>query len=249
MVRYRGKKALYEVMSKSNVKPCPGRTLEQLHPNQTPEVPPAVSQEPAVETPQQAVQWWKKPRMIRFGTGRIDFSISYQVAVALLLGLIFVILISYSLGHLAGRNVAQTAGNTGRTAANSSAGRVNPDAARASIPPEPAAGRLPENRGPAPAAPAGNNVIVLAQYKASADLVPVKEFFEKNGIPTEIVLEGSTYFLQTKNTYDNPDKSGTEGYKIKQRIITLGKGYKAPAGYETFLPKLFSDAYGRKVTR
>ncbi len=54
------------------------------------------------------------------------------------------------------------------------------------------------------------------------------------------------YYLVTKEKYDNPERSGTDGSKAKQDIIKLGAAYKAPQGYGTFGPKPFHDAYGMR---
>jgi len=77
----------------------------------------------------------------------------------------------------------------------------------------------------------------------------VQAHFSEYGIETEVELESGRYFLQTKQRYDNPATVGTDGYKAKQKIIEVGAKYKgkAPAGYETFAPKYFSDAYGKKA--
>jgi hypothetical protein len=82
-----------------------------------------------------------------------------------------------------------------------------------------------------------------------ADLKAVEAHFLENGIELEIVQQGGLYFLQTKQRYDNPNTPGTDGFKAKQKIAEVGAKYKgkAPPGYETFAPRYFSDAYGRKV--
>jgi hypothetical protein len=100
-----------------------------------------------------------------------------------------------------------------------------------------------------PVKPTGSNVIVLVVYDSLPDLAPVQAHFSENGIETEIVTEGGRYFLQTKQRYDNPATAGTNGYRAKQRITEVGAKYKgkAPAGYETFAPNYFSDAYGKKA--
>ena len=99
MARNRRKKALYEVMSKARIKPGPGGTLEQKPPKKSDEDKPAVEEKPAVETPEVAAQWWKKPRIVQFNAGRIEFSIPYPLAVALLLGLILLALLAFRLGQ------------------------------------------------------------------------------------------------------------------------------------------------------
>ena len=78
---------------------------------------------------------------------------------------------------------------------------------------------------------------------------PVQAHFAEYGIETEIVMENGSYFLRTKNRYDNPRTPGTDGYEALQEIIKVGAKYKgkAPPNYETFSPRFFSDAYGKKV--
>jgi hypothetical protein len=107
--------------------------------------------------------------------------------------------------------------------------------------PEPAEPVIPKSTG--------NNVIILQQFGAREDLRPVQAHFEEYGIETEIVMENGSYFLRTKNRYDNPRTPGTDGYKVLQKIIEVGPKYKgkAPPNYETFAPRFFTDAYGKKV--
>ena len=83
-------------------------------------------------------------------------------------------------------------------------------------------------------------------YQVRAHLEPAKEYFDKMGVATEIIEKDNWFYLVTKNKYDNPGKAGTDGYLARQKIIELGAGYKAPAGFETFGPNPFSDAYGKR---
>jgi hypothetical protein len=132
--------------------------------------------------------------------------------------------------------------------------------AESEIPAERAVSNIPQPSAPAenvtakeevvePVKPTGNNVIVLVQYDSLPDLAPVQAHFSEHGIETRIVTEGGRYFLQTIQKYDNPATAGTDGYRAKQRITEVGAKYKgkAPAGYETFAPHYFSDAYGKIV--
>jgi hypothetical protein len=107
--------------------------------------------------------------------------------------------------------------------------------------------KKPEPPKPAAIVPSGDNRIVLAQYHSSRDLEPVQKYFADNGIDLVIENRESGFFLVTKNLYDNPAKAGTDGAAVKKKIADIGAGYKAPQGYESFAPKLFSDAYGEKV--
>lgn len=87
---------------------------------------------------------------------------------------------------------------------------------------------------------------MIQAHQNSAELKPVKDYFASNGIEMEIRKIGSWYYLVTKGKFDNPEKAGTDGAVMKQRIIELGEKYEAPAGYGSFGPKPFSDAYGMR---
>ena len=80
------------------------------------------------------------------------------------------------------------------------------------------------------------------------DLAVVRQALKDNGYTAKLP-GGDGYLLATKGFYGNPDKPGTNGYELKQKIIELGKGYKAPKGVESFAAKHFSDAYGMKITK
>ena len=97
MARYRGKKALYEVMSKNRSKTGYGQTVEQIHPKKTEESKAAGATEikSAAEKPRNTTLLWKKPRIIQVNAGRIEFSVPYQIAIALLLGLLLLILAAF----------------------------------------------------------------------------------------------------------------------------------------------------------
>jgi len=247
MVRNRGKKALYEVMSKARNKPGYGRTLEQMRPKRPEEGKSAVN----VETPKATSRWLRKPRIVQFNFGRIEFSIPYQLAIAIVLGLILLVLAAFRLGqeyHLTEQRAISTAVENQQIMKTP----IEREVADITEPPAPDKDRtLPDIEEVKPAQPSstGNNVIVMVQYEARADLVPVQAHFAEYGIETEIVKENGRYFLQTKNRYDNPKTPGTDGYKALQEIIKAGAKYKgkAPPTFETFSPNFFSDAYGKKV--
>jgi len=255
MTRNRGKKALYEVMSKARVKPERSKIVEHLQPTKTVDNAPAVSRKSTVRltteplgAAQSAAKWWRKPRIVQLNAGRIEFSMPYQIAVVLLLVFIFLILAAYRLGQSS--NPAGLQGTVRTDVTNRQVDSETPvDRATSDVspPPSPPENVQPKAEVAEPAEPTGNNVIVLAQYDRLADLSPVQAFFSEHGIELEIVPESGLYFLQTKQKYDNPSKPGTDGYKALQKIVEVGKEYKAPAGYETFASRLFSDAYGKKV--
>ena len=124
-------------------------------------------------------------------------------------------------------------------------------------PPAPAKPQLPAavksqlNQKPdAPkVASTGDNAIVIVAYTKKADLAPVVDYFKANGIATEIIQDGSYYYVVTQSRFDTVNKPGTEGYQLKQKIKQVGAGYKAPAGFERFASKPFQDVYGKKLSK
>ena len=248
MVRNKRKKALYEVMSKARDKPGFGRTLEKMQPKRSDESKSVVN----AKTSKTTARWMRKPRIVQFNFGRIEFSMPYQLAVALVLGLILLVLAAFRLGqeyYLTDQGAISTTVETPQIKRTTPMER---EAADIREPPAPAEdSTLPGIEDVTPTQPksTGNNVIVLVEFGARADLVPVRAHFAEYGIDTEIVLENGRYFLQTKTRYDNPGTPGTDGYKALQEIIKVGAKYKgkAPPTFETFALNFFSDAYGKKV--
>ncbi len=266
MARYRKKISLYEVISKGTSKSAYGRMLEKLHLPKIGRDKPATVQD-EVEMPESVAEWPRKPKIVQFNAGRIEFSMPYQLAIAVLLGVILLLLVVFRLG--------QHASNPQITSVSASSQDVKTSPARpkaadlpavkevtavadieksAIIDDRPAAVKteqvdaFPQTKAAGPLI--ADNVIVLVEYKAKADLVPVQEHFAGYGIGTEIIIENGRYFLITKDRYEkNPDKPGTAGYRAKQKIIKVGAEYKnkAPKGYETFAPNFFRDAYGKKL--
>jgi len=250
MARNRGKKALYEVMSRARSKSGYTRPPEQPAPKRPSEIEPAAKPktEPAVTTV--AAKWWRKPRVVQLNAGRIEFSMPYQVGVAVALVLVLALLASYRLGQFAGLAVPAGPAPASGQAPQGPAGNVANRAASDVPPPAAPVDRTPPKPEKVePAVSVGDNVIVLAHYHTMADLGPVQAHFTEYGIVTEIVPESGRYVLQTKQKYQNTTTPGSDGYKAIQKIKEVGALYKgkAPPGYETFAPNYFSDAYGRKV--
>ncbi|MFH1371585.1 MAG: hypothetical protein ABII09_09920 [Planctomycetota bacterium] len=231
MVRNAKKKALYEVIIRAKSK----TDYEQLHPKLEP-VEMAEQQAPqdvADIAPPSVVRWVRKPRIVQFNAGRIEFSMPYQVGIAVLLAALLVLVVVFRLGERVGSRE-----NTQLIPVNRTSAQVKQEIA-------PAKETVTEQT-----ASQGRNRIVIQMYQVREQLVPVKEYFDKLGVATEIVERNNWYYLVTKNGYDNPDKPGTDGYLAKQKIIELGAGYKAPTGYETFRKAdgtaPFNDAFGIK---
>ncbi|MBL7186517.1 MAG: hypothetical protein ISS70_09335 [Phycisphaerae bacterium] len=266
MAKNRGKKALYEVMSKARAKQGYGKTLEQMHLKKTEEVRPAVKQpKPAAEKAKAAADWWKKPRIAQFNAGRFEFSVPYQVAIVLGLVLVMLLLASYRLG--------QNSVVPGRLATGEPGQEVEKIDQESTA--ELATANMPEPASPVeyvapkqgvplnedvtrdveeevkPVKPKGKNAIVLAHSGRIVDLHPVVEHFAKYGVMLKIdSLEGGKYLLRTVEEFESdPAEPGTDGFRIKSEIIRVGPLYKgkAPAGLDTFAPHYFTDAYGKKV--
>lgn len=237
MTRNREKKALYEVINKTWHKPRCDKTLEPLHP------------ETSGDEKQSATRfqfhgrsrWLNRPRIVQFNAGRIEISMPYQLAIALLLGFILLVLVAFRLGQ-GGRKLTDS-----DITAPAGAQQAAPDV-RAEVPQrvEPAAEKVPVLEKVGIVRPKGDNRIVIQTYQLRADLEPVRTYFARFGIETELMRIGDWYYLVTRDKYENPEKPGTDGYIAKQKIIELGAKYKAPQGYETFGSKPFSDAYGKK---
>ena len=252
MARKRSKKALYEVMSKARNKPGYGRTLDKMRPKKP--VPkkdePVTNQKSAadVETSKAAAKWWRKPRIVQFNVGRIEFSMPYQLAVALVLGFVLLVLAAFRLGQVYYLTDQRAIGPAEKMPQINRENPIEQELTNIKEPPKPIEdSSLLDVKELEPVKPTGNNVIVMVEFGAHADLVPVRDHFAEYGIETEIVTGNGRYFLQTKNRYDNPGTRGTDGYKALQEIIKVGAEYKAPPNYEPFAPNFFSDAYGKKV--
>ena len=232
MLHYRGKKALYEVMGKAQA--------------DYPKTPaPMSGGEPA---PKKGIGWPKKPKMVQINADRVEISLPYQLAIAILLGVILLFLVVFRLGQISSlksQNITNPAVETPKTISKT----VSKPAAPPIVGPlreTSVTERRPEPKKIESSRPRGNNRIVIQTYESREQLEPVKLYFAEKGVQTEIRKIGDRYYLVTGQKYDNPEREGTEGYQAKQKIIEIGAGYKAPPGYENFGIKPFSDAYGMR---
>ncbi len=100
---------------------------------------------------------------------------------------------------------------------------------------------------PASADVVRDHILVIATYMRNEDLEPVRDYFGRNGIETEILKRGSYYYLVTKERYPNPRKPGSEGAAALDKIKQIGAKYRAPKGFERFDNTPFQDAYGMKL--
>lgn len=230
MARYRRKMALYEVINRTRLNSSSDKPLESLP-----------TEGNAAETPPPSgfAKWPTKPRMLQINAGRVEVTLPYQLAIAILLGIVLLILVAFRFGQMASQPQAADTIAAKPQVLRAKAVTTAPKSARSLTPPV---------KSPAPAESQGTNNIVIKQFGGRADLEPAKAYFDGKGIETEIVKYGNTYFLRTVNKYNNPGNQGTNGYKALQRIKAVGGKYKAPSGYETFGTKPFQDAYGKRFT-
>jgi len=241
MARNRKRKSLYEVMSKTRRKSSFGKTLERLHQEKPDKTEPTTAKADT-EMPQETAPWWRRPKLIQLNAGRIEILIPYQLAIALLLGLILLILVAFRLGQI-NQKAANSPAKMQKTSQINSAGRDTANIIQASVSAEK---RLPSSEKDETAKSTGDNRIVIQTFQVRPHLEPVKQFFAQYGIETEIRKIGNMYYLVTSNKYENPNRPGTDGYRARQVIVEVGAKYQAPPGYETFGPKPFHDAYGMK---
>jgi len=241
MARNRGKKALYEVVGHSDY----GGKLQPLYPAKTdkPQDLPTTST-PADGSAVKPYRWPKGPKIIQFNAGRVELSLPYQLAIALVLGLVLLILVVFRLGQ---SSIArQNAGTEIDTkAVEITSKKTQPTVAK--LEPLVAKREVAKMSVPAETAqPTGNNRIVIQTCNRRSDLEPVKKFFAENGIETEIRRIDSIYYLLSRQKYQNPNRSGTDGYSARKKIIELGAKYKAPPGCRNFGSRPFHDAYGMR---
>lgn len=239
MARNRRKMSLYEVIGQKRSKSSFGKALKKLPPEK-PDKEDPTAVKTTVLVSGRATHWPRKPKLVQFNAGRIEISLPYPLAIAVLLGVVLLFLVALWLGetgYLNRKRITNSAGTVlnGRwtTAGKDMVGsdeneRVSPDVGKT-------------------VTGTGNNRIVIQTYDKRADLELVQYHFAEGGIETEIRTIGDTFYLvTTMDKYENPKREGTDGYAARQKIIEWGARYKAPQGYETFAPNLFSDAYGKK---
>ncbi len=122
---------------------------------------------------------------------------------------------------------------------------VAPAAPPRQTPPAPVKPATPPAIVPAPRT--GDNAIVIQYIIASRDteLQPVMDFFAKNGVPTEVIRIGNGSYLVTQGRFENPNRIGSDGHAMLQKIRAIGKRYPVETGDRQFGAAPFQDAYGK----
>jgi hypothetical protein len=230
--------SLYEVIGQSKSKSNYGKTLKKVTPEKSDSDKLATAESAQLATVR-TTRWPRKPRLLQFNAGRIEISLPYPLAIAVLLGIILLFLVALWLGetgYLKRNRITNSAGTVlqGRRiavgegiAGSDENERISPDVGKT-------------------VTGTGNNRIVIQTYDKRADLELVQYHFSEGNIETEIRKIGDTFYLVSADKYENPGREGTDGYAAKQKIIEWGARYKAPQGYESFATNLFKDAYGMK---
>jgi len=246
--------ALYEVINRTRFRDAQHKALERIgvvkeplkQEPELPQVPTQAKVEPAkadaaVKSARPETLWTARPKPVRFYPDRIELCLTWQVAGIGLLALVSIFLVFYRLGQISKKTVdVKTVPSTKAAIENIKPQPVKIETvSRAAV--EPAPPKMVE--------PMGDNIIVITSYDLSSHLEPVKQYFAQYGIATEIIKRGSRYLLVTQNRFDSIEKSGTDGYIMKKKIMSVGANYKPPAGsgFESFGTKPFQDVYGMKV--
>lgn len=257
-----GRIALYELVNKARFKSAQEKALSNIsvsaktstEPAAAAEKPPVAVEKPPVaaekspagaalpRSDKTAAGWGTRPKAIRIYPDRIEMCFSWQVTAIGLLALAAIVMVFFRLGQIYSLKKAEPKKTVQNTM---SVEKVMPPTKAVETKPAPAA----EQVRPKMVEPMGDHVIVIASHPLAGQLEPVKQYFAGFGIATEIIKKDNRWLLVTQERFDNPDKSGTNGFEMKKKIISIGTNYKPPAGsgFEPFGPKPFQDAYGMKV--
>jgi hypothetical protein len=215
--------------------------------------------------PSGLVQTWWRLRPVQLNAGRVEISVPYHIGVVVVLVVLLVVLATFRIGQkFSGAKGVATA--TAKMPVQTTPPSV-PTGTMAASTTQVSSAAAPASTGSESPQKEGDNWIVLAQHRNEADLLEVAKYFatygielkvhELSGLPRALKENGYSaklpggdgYLLVTRFLYGNPNKAGTNGYELRQKIIELGKGYKAPKGFESFAAKHFNDAYGMKITK
>ncbi len=261
MARYRGQKALFEVIGGNARRKSAPPKAEPLRPQRPQAAKPVLKKVPVVQTlpkervalPEKEVISWK-PKPLQCHEGRIEITLSTRAATLVFMALIVGLLACFKVGQwypgfetrpFIEKENSVSPTQPGLTMVSSS--RQMPVDPEVEVP----VGE-PSKQESVPVEAANaigyDNAIVIQQFSAVPDLVAVGKFFATRGIGTEVVRKGTTYFLITRERFPyNPEKPNTGGRALLEQIRLLGQAYKAPAGLESFAPNRFKGAYGRNI--
>jgi hypothetical protein len=239
-----GHMALYEAVNHDKFKAAQDKELER-----TVALKEAADEPYAQPVPQRKNAWLAKPRPFQIHNGTVEAYVPYPIAITVLIALVFVLVVAFALGRWSGkRAVASTTAAESKKQAEIMAktAEVAKTMAQISATPPPAIQSITPSVVASAAAASGEYVIVIKQLSEQRNLEPVKKYFDEHGIGTEIKNIAGSYYLVTKNRFDSV-KKGTEGAQMLEKIKNVGSRYLSPPGYGSFAPKMFTDAYGKKM--
>ncbi len=172
MAFYRGRKALYEVIGKSRYKYGNGKGLEPPYPEKSPQ------DEPSAErlTPE-SPRWLRGPKIFQITAGRVEISMPYQFAVAIIMAVVLLFLVVFRLGQISYSQPAATA-KISNSAQQPAAEPVVIAKTIEKKLPQPTI--IPQKPETAAAEPKKNNRIVIKSYPLISHLEPAKQFFADN---------------------------------------------------------------------
>jgi hypothetical protein len=261
MARYRGQKALFEVIGGSARNKSARPSAEPLRPEAPKVAKPGIKRVPLVQAqpkervviPEKEVISWK-PKPLQCHDGRIEITLSTRTATLVFMTLIVGLLACFKVGQwypgFETRPLIEKSNNVspakpGLTMVSSSR-QMPVDPEVEIVPSEPSKQEIVPIQ--AVKSIGYDNAIVIQAFGELPDLVAVGKFFATRGIGTEVVGKGSTYFLITRERFPyNPEKANTGGRDLLEEIRLLGQAYKAPEGLESFAPNRFKGAYGRNI--
>jgi hypothetical protein len=263
MARYRGQKALYEVIGGRARNKSARPVAEPLRPESPKVAKPVIKKVPVVVQTQpkervvipekEAISW--KPKPVQCHDGRIEITLSTRAAVMVFLVLMVGLLVCFRMGQWYPGSLDRTFIENSNSVSPERTGLTGLALAKQDVPvktgPEvPVVDAMKPVIVPNAASRSltYGNAIVIQEFHTVADLAAVGQFFAARGIGTEVVRKGTTYFLISKARFPyNPEAENTRGSELLQEIRLQGQTYKAPAGLESFAPNKFKGAYGRNI--
>ena len=214
LMRKRGQRSLYEVVGKAKLKPGASDPSSNCDSDLNEVSKPASTDKPAVNN---LGNWPKKPRICQFNNGRIEFSIPYQLLVAVVLGVILLPLIAFRIGQSTDSQIEQKTGikplKVQKKEVYAGTAVVVPKKTQEVVieKPKENVSAVKETEVDLSSKTGSNRIVILTCDKLR-DTEPVKEFFKGFGIETETrKLTNGRYLLVSSKKYDNPAKIGSNG--------------------------------------
>jgi hypothetical protein len=253
---YSGQMALYEAVDQDRFKAAQEKEIERImQPPRTGDDPPVAAPAPpprtvqppvARQAPANAAVSMRKPA-VQANKGRIELFVPVSVLITFGLVLLVLLLFVFKCGQWYAQHEEAQKVDVQKASDELMAQAAQVAKKMAVISTAPVEKPVVQNVSLPVASPVskGNIAIVLKQLANPRNLEPAKKYFDEHGIGTEIVQSGSSYLLISKARFESVTRG--EGLAALQKIKQVGSQYKAPAGYGSFAPKMFNDAYGKKI--